>query len=81
MPKEGPDHPIDKVIRMAEAAFLSLRKSFITSSALSVTVIIKFPPSRDVYSAINIMSKLAIFDELSIIFLRKSRIKPSFFQL
>jgi hypothetical protein len=68
MPKEGPDHPIDKVMRMAEAVFLSLRKSFITSAALSVTVIIKFPPSCDRYSYINISSNLAIFDELSIIF-------------
>ncbi len=38
MPKEGPDQPIDIVIRIAEFTFLSLRKSLITSEALSVTV-------------------------------------------
>ena len=73
MPKEGPDHPIDRVMRMAEAAFLSLRKFFIASAALSVTVIIKFPPSFDGYITINLLFNLAIFDGLSIIFLRKRR--------
>ena len=41
MPKVGPDQPIDIVIRTAAASFLSLRKSLITSEALSVTVNIK----------------------------------------
>jgi hypothetical protein len=64
-------------MRMAEAAFLSLRKSFITSAALSVTVIIKFPPSFDGYITINLLFNLAIFDELSITFLRQSPFSSS----
>jgi hypothetical protein len=44
MPKLGPDQPIDIVIRIAEFSFLSLRKSFSTSDALSVTVNIKLSP-------------------------------------
>jgi hypothetical protein len=80
MPKAGPDHPIDKVIRIAEVVFLSLRKSFITSAALSVTVIIKFPPSPSGYSNSNLCSNLAIFVELSIVFLRNGWNESSFFQ-
>lgn len=38
MPNEGPDQPIDMVMRMAEFSLLSLRKFLITSDALSVTV-------------------------------------------
>jgi hypothetical protein len=68
MPKEGPDQPIDKVIRTAEPVFLSLRKSLITSAALSVTVNITYPPSTNGYFSINILCNLVIFNELSIIF-------------
>jgi hypothetical protein len=53
MPKEGPDQPMDMVIRMAASTFLSLRKSLMTSEALSVTVSIYYPPYGDVYSTSN----------------------------
>jgi hypothetical protein len=78
MPKEGPDQPKDKVIRTAEAAFLSLRKSLITSAALSVTVNITYPPSGDGYFSIDILCNLAIFDELSITFFLNRRNALSF---
>ena len=47
MPKEGPAHPNDMVMRIAALVSLSFRKSFMTSEALSVTVSIVFSPSGD----------------------------------
>jgi hypothetical protein len=78
MPKEGPDQPKDKVIRTAESVFLSLRKSLITSAALSVTVNMTYPPSDDGYFSIDILCNLAIFDELSITFFLNRRNALSF---
>ena len=55
IPKEGPDQPIDIVILIAEFSSLSLRKSLITSDALSVTVNIKLSPFSDGFFTINLV--------------------------
>lgn len=68
MPKEGPPQPIDIVIRIAEFSFLSLRKSLITSDALSVTVNINLSPFFDGLFTIIIFYNLSIIKALSIIF-------------
>jgi len=59
------------VIRIAEFAFLSLRKSLITSDALSVTVNINYPLSLMDFS-IDVATNLSIINVLSIIFFGKS---------
>jgi hypothetical protein len=59
------------VIRIAEFAFLSLRKSLITSDALSVTVNINYPLSLMDFS-IDVGNNLSIINVLSIIFFGKA---------
>jgi hypothetical protein len=73
MPSEGPDQPIDIVIRIAELPFLPFRNSFITSDALSVTVNMKLSPSLDIHFTVALLYKLSIFIVLSIIFLKYYR--------
>jgi len=69
MPNAGPDQPMDKVILMAIDASLSLRKSLITSDALSVTVSINFLLITQRKYCFKILFKLAILNQLSIAFL------------
>jgi hypothetical protein len=59
------------VIRIAEFAFLSLRKSLITSDALSVTVNIYYPLSLMDFS-IDVGNNLSIINVLSITFFGKA---------
>jgi len=69
MPNAGPDQPMDKVILMAIDASLSLRKSLITSAALSVTVSINFLLITQREYCFKIFFKLSILSQLSIAFL------------
>jgi hypothetical protein len=69
MPNAGPDQPMDKVILMAIDASLSLRKSLITSDALSVTVSINFLLITQRKYCFKILFKLSILSQLSIVFL------------
>ncbi len=72
MPNAGPDQPMDKVILMAIDASLSLRKSLITSAALSVTEIINFLLVTQCEYCFKILYKLAMLKHLSIAFLSET---------
>ena len=69
MPREGPDQPMDMVMRMAASALLSFRKSLMTSEALSVTVSIEYPPYGNAFCGIQHATNLFINRLLSITFL------------